>query len=250
MEMNYNNDLSINPDIVQSKINNGYKFDIGRYLNEGWEIFKKEWLIFSLYSVLFLLISILSAMTIIGILFVLYPMILGYFIGAHRVRTGQTLSISDMFGGFKKLPQLALLTLIPVLAVLLLNIPFIATGAFSVTSDVYSSGDMPAAMIFFYPLMFILGLIINMALFYAPYLIFFGNYSVMDAIKTSWNLSLRQPLMIVVYIILIGFIAQFGVFLCFIGVFVSMALGYVCYYPAIKDVLFTDSNLSADHIID
>lgn len=244
MEMNYNNELRINPDIVQNKIHNGYKFDIGRYLNDGWEIFKKEWLTFSIYSLLLFLIIMLAAMTIIGILFVAYPLMLGYFIGAHRVKTGQSLSIGDMFGGFKKIPQLALLTLIPVLAVLIFNIPFVATGAFSFPDGPPEAA--PAAMMLMYPVMFAVGLAINLALFYAPYLILFGDYSVSDAIKTSWSLALKQPLMIVLYIILVGFIAQFGVFLCFIGVFVSMSFAYVCYYPAIKDVLFTDTNLKTE----
>lgn len=241
MEINYNNELIIQPEIVQSKINNGYKFDIGRYLNEGWEIFKKEWLTFSIYSLLYMLIVFFATLTIIGIFFVAYPLLLGYFIGAHRVKTGQTLSLGDMFGGFKNLPQVALLTLIPVLVMSIFFAPFLLLGIFD--ADDFSSGFVaPTGALLMYSVTPIVGILLSMVLFFAPYLVVFGNYSAIDAIKTSWSLSIKQPLMIILFVILINFVAQFGIFFCLVGVFVSMAFAYICYYPAIMDVLYDETN--------
>ena len=249
MEILNDTNLVIDSTLIDEKIQRGYNFNLGDYLSQGWEIFKKEWLTFSIYSLLMLVIIFIASITIIGLLFVIYPLLLGYFIGAEKVNRGENLSIGDMFGGFKKLPKLALLTLIPVAIMALVSLPF--SGAFigfaniadanGSMDDVFGGAAMGSLMLM-YLLMFIVGMVLSLALFFAPYLIFFGNYSVIDALKTSWQISLKQPLFIILFAILIGFIAQIGTLLCGIGVFASMGFAYVCYYPAIKDILFTPTH--------
>ncbi len=236
-------ELTIDRTVVEQKLQNGYEFDIGSYLSSGWEIYKKEWLTFSIYALLVLIILTIVSITIIGLLFTAYPLMLGFFIGANKVENGESLSIGDMFGGFKKLPQLAILTLIPVLVMILVSLPFggIWMGMSSISGDggSMSEGVAMGSVFLMYGIMFIVGMVMSLALFFAPYLVFFGDYSAIEALKTSWKLSLKQPLMIVLFVILISLIAQIGSFLCLIGVFASMGFAYVCYYPAIKDVLFT-----------
>ena len=236
-------DLEIDRTVVEQKLQNGYEFDIGSYLSRGWEIYKKEWLTFSIYAFLALIILTIASITIVGLLFTAYPLMLGFFIGARRVENGEPLSIGDMFGGFKKLPQLAILTLIPVLIMLIITLPFggVMMGMASISGDGASMAEGAAvgSVFLMYGIMFIAGIVMSLALFFAPYLIFFGDYSAIEAFKTSWNLSLKQPLLIILFMILIGMIAQIGSFLCLIGVFASMGFAYVCYYPAVKDVLFT-----------
>lgn len=233
------NNNQINRATIQRRIEEGYEFDLGNYLSQAWEIFKKEWLNFSLYSLLFLLIIFLSAFTVIGILFVIYPLLLGFFIGADKVKNGEPLSLGDMFGGFKKVGKLAILVLIPMLVIGLVMSPFIGSLALSANSEELSGMAM-GSMFLMYGLIFILGLLIKLALFFAPYLIFFGDYGAVEALKTSWKLSLKNPLMVILYGILIGFLAQLGTLICGIGVFVSLGFAYVCYYPAMKDILFDE----------
>lgn len=233
------NSNQINRATIQRRIEEGYEFDLGNYISQAWEIFKKEWLNFSLYSLLFLLIIFLSALTVIGTLFVVYPLLLGFFIGADKVKNGEPLSLGDMFGGFKKVGRLAILVLIPILIMGFVMSPFIGSLVLSANSEEFSGMAM-GSMFLMYGLMFILGLLINLALFFAPYLIFFGDYGVVEALKTSWKLSIKKPLMIILYGILIGFLAQLGTLVCGIGVFVSLGFAYVCYYPAMKDILFDE----------
>lgn len=235
---------TIHRSTVDEKINHGYTFDIGEYFSQGWEIFRKEWLTFSIYSLLLFIIITLAAFTIIGLLFVVYPLYIGYFIGADKVKKGESLSVGDMFGGFKhNLGQLAILTLVPVIVMGVAMIPFFGTFAtmasMAENSDV-AGGIATGSLFLMYPILFILGIILNLVLFFAPYLVFFGNYSAMEALKTSWKLSMKQPLWVILYGLLIGFVAQIGTMLCGIGVFTSFGFAYVCYYPVMKDILFNE----------
>ena len=245
-------ELVIDRSVVEQKLQNGYEFDIGSYISSGWETYKKEWLTFSIYAFLVLVILTLASITIIGLLFTAFPLMLGFFIGANKVENGESLSIGDMFGGFNKnLPQLAILTLIPLLAMLLINIPFLGVfmGMASLGDDpsAAASGAALGSIFLMYAVIFVASLVMSLALFFAPYLVFFGDYSGIDALKTSWRLSLKQPVMIVLFVILISLIAQVGSFLCLIGVFASMGFAYVCYYPAIKDVLFTGKLINEEN---
>ena len=162
MEILNDTNLVIDSTLIDEKIQRGYNFNLGDYLSQGWEIFKKEWLTFSIYSLLMLVIIFIASITIIGLLFVIYPLLLGYFIGAEKVNRGENLSIGDMFGGFKKLPKLALLTLIPVAIMALVSLPF--SGAFigfanmadanGSMDDVFGGAAMGSLMLM-YLLMFI-----------------------------------------------------------------------------------------------
>ncbi|MGI9525531.1 MAG: hypothetical protein ACR2MS_00310 [Weeksellaceae bacterium] len=240
---NYTIDSQISETIIQDRLNNGYNLDIGSYISTAWEIFKKEWLTFSLYSLIVLVIIA----TGIGA-FAIYPLMLGFFLGADKVAKGQPLSISDMFGGFNKnLGKLILLFLVPFGVMLIIYIPFmgiiVGTGMLgSESSDAAGAVDVVAmgSMFLMYILIFIAAIVLSLALFFAPYLIYFGDYSVMDALKTSWKLAMKNVLMLIVYSLLISLITQIGIFACFVGIVASIAMGYVCYYPMIKDVLFNE----------
>lgn len=232
---------AIQPEIVNDRLANGYDLDIGEYLNQGWEIFRREWLLFSLYSLVMIFIVLVASFTIIGLLFVIFPLYLGYYIGADKVRRGEELEFGDFFEGFKmNMPKLALLALIPMIAYALAFLPFLGSMI-----ELENSGDaggnlFAGSIIMMYPLIFIIAILIYLAFFFAPILIAYGNYGVMDAVKTSWKLSMKQPLYIILFSILLYFINQAGALLCGIGLLASSAFAYVCYYPAIRDVLYKD----------
>ena len=226
----------ISDSTVEDRINNGYKFDIGQYISAGWEIFQKEWLNFSLYG----LIVGFILFTGIGVFFV-YPLLIGFSLGAEKVERGEKLEIGDMFGGFKKnLGDLVILILLPMVVIMILYIPFIIlifAGATSSDPDI-AGGIAGGTMLIMYPLIFILGIAMSLILFFAPYMVFYGDYKAMDAIKKSWKIAKKQPLMIIIFIWLLSMLGSLGMLACGIGYFVTLALAYTCYYPAMKDVLF------------
>ncbi|MXV37318.1 hypothetical protein GO491_01310 [Flavobacteriaceae bacterium Ap0902] len=243
---NYTIGPQISETVIQDRLNSGYNFDIGNYISTGWEIFKKEWVTFSLYGLIMLVI----VMTGIGALFT-GALIIGFFIGADKVVKGEKLSLNDMFGGFNKnLGSLIVLMLIPIVIMGAIYSLFfgvlIGTSSFAPNDDAAAMAAM-GSMLIIYLLMFVIGMALSLAMFFAPYLVYFGDYAVIDAIKTSWKLSMKNVLMILLFTILIGFITQVGIFVCLIGIVVSMAFAYVCYYPLMKDVLF-DQKITPEQI--
>lgn len=224
---------------IQERLANGYNLDIGSYISSGWKIFSKEWLTFSLYG----LISLFILMTGLGALFS-YPLMLGFVLGADKVAKGEPLSLTYMFEGFNKnLGKLILLSLAPMVIIMVMYLPML--GVIFGSQLIGGESDMAmlavsGSLIFVLLLMFVAAILLGLALFFAPFLVYFGDYTVMNALKTSWKLSVKNVLMIFVFMFLISIIVQAGIMLCLIGVFVSYAFGYVCYYPLIKDVLFNE----------
>lgn len=227
---------------VEELLKNGYNFEIGDYISQGWEIFKKEWLTFSIYGLLTFFIIVLSAITIIGPIFVVYPLLIGFVKGADRVQRGENLSLGDMFTGFDKTGKLAMLVVLPLLIMVIMYLPILVLSFLSQGSE-SMQGVLLLVSAVLGLLIMAAAILFNLALFYAPYLVYFGDYEPMEALKTSFKLSKKQPLMVIAFIIIIGFINQLGMFLCGIGLFSSMALGYICYYPMLKDVLMKDETI-------
>jgi hypothetical protein len=72
------------------------------------------------------------------------------------------------------------------------------------------------------------------------------NMSVLDIIKASFKLGHRYWLIIFGLIVVMGLIAQLGVLLCFVGVFVTASLVYLPIYYAYKDTVgFDDTGWQA-----
>ncbi len=243
-------ELVIDKALVEKKIQYGYRMSIEKYFSEGWEIFKKEWFLFSIYALLHIVIIYLAAVTVIGLLFVLYPLMMGYVIAANKVDNGEPLSFGDFFGGFKRLGKFALLTLIPMLIMFICLIPF--GGVLAGVSSAMESGDANAisdmvglgSLSFMYLILIFVGLLISLALFFAPYLIIFSNYDPLEAFKTSFKMAQKNIIQILLFVICVGILGSIGSFLCLIGVFASMGFAYTCYYPMMKDTLLNPENVN------
>lgn len=86
-------------------IYSGYAFNLGQYLSEGWQIFRKNMGSFMGYSWLVILMSLAASLipivgTIINSLFLSPALISGLFIAAHLVHRNQYKTFEQFFGGF------------------------------------------------------------------------------------------------------------------------------------------------------
>lgn len=235
---------------VEAKIQNGYNFDFGKYISDGFEIFKKEWLLFSLYGLVSLLIILFSAVTIVGIFFVIMPAMLGFSVAAEKVERGETLEFNDFFGAFKNLGNYAILMLIIIGITLVLYIPLVFF-LFLIEAGNQSEGLIAVAGIFFvfyYLFIYAAMYALQASVIFAPYLIHYGNYSGYEAFKASIKLFRKQPWWILLFVFVIGMISSIGYFACLIGIFASLAAGSLMNYAMIKDILMNAEHSEIDQI--
>lgn len=116
---------------VDEILADGYQFDLGGYLNEGWSIFKREAGSFIGFLFLSFLIGIVSAIIpLLGVFIysiALSPaLIAGYYLVSHRIRKKETFEFSNFFDGFSFLGRLAGQTLIQSAIYIAVFVPSIA----------------------------------------------------------------------------------------------------------------------------
>ncbi len=238
---------------VNQKIENGYSFDFGKYISDGFEIFKKEWVLFSLYGLVSMILMMLSFLTIIGGLFFTFPLLLGYSVAAEKVERGEPLEFKDFFGAFKNYNRHFLLTLCLFVIFLVLYIPFIF---FFVSADMgmgygnsASTGALMGIFMMLYYIIFYAAIFfVQGSIVFAPYLIHYGGFSTTDAVKSSYQLFKKQWLMILLFVFVVGMISSVGYFACLIGVFASMAAGTLMQYAMVKNLLMQSSYSEIDQI--
>mgnify|MGYP001009135787 CR=1 FL=1 len=237
---------------VNEKIANGYNFDFGKYFSDGFEIFKKEWVMFSLYGLVSTFIILFSVITIVGPLFISYPVLLGYSVAAEKVERGEPLELKDFFGAFKNYGDYFLLMLCMIGIIIILVLPLFLFGAmigFAGESNSEAMGAIGGIFLMLYYFLFYIGIfVLQSAMSFAPYLIHYGGYSAIDSLKTSIKLFRKQPWMILVFVFVMGMLGGVGYIACVIGIFVSMAAARVIQYAMVKDVLMKSSYSEIDQI--
>jgi len=238
---------------VNQKIESGYDFDFGKYITEGFEVFKKEWVLFSLYGLVSMILMMLSFLTIVGGLFMTFPLLLGYSVAAEKVERGETLEFKDFFGAFKNYNRHFLLTLCIFIVVFVLYIPFILL--FITTSAHSDFGNSPAMgatmgifMMFYYLFFYVAIFFVQGSLIFAPYLIHYGGFSTTDAIKSSYKLFKKQWIMILLFVFVVGMISSIGYMACLVGVFATLACGTLMQYAMVKNILMQTSYSEIDQI--
>ena len=238
---------------VNQKIEDGFNFDFGKYISQGFEIFKKEWVLFSLYGLVSMILMMLSFMTIIGGLFFIYPLFLGYSVAAEKVERGEALEFKDFFGAFKNYNRHFLFTLCIFVVFMVLYLPFIFLF---ITSGMYSDFEnsptmglsMGIFMSFYYIFFYVALFFVQGSMIFVPYLIHYGGFSTVDAIKSSFKLFKKQWIMILVFVFVTGILSSIGYFACLIGIFASMAAGTLMQYAMVKDILMQSSYSEIDQI--
>lgn len=242
--------LKIDRATVDAKIQNGYSFDFGKYISDGFEIFKKEWLLFSLYGLISIFMLMLSVLSIVGIFMFIIPTVLGYSVAAEKVERGESLEFNDFFGAFKNFGDYAVLTLVTIGVSFLVLLPF---GGFFIliklSEESQAAGTILAIFfVFYYILAYIFFFLLQAGVIFAPYLIHYGNYSGYDAFVASIKLFRKQLWWIVLFLIVVSFISSVGYLACGIGIFCSIAVGYLVQYAMVKDILSSPEHNEIDQI--
>lgn len=226
--------------------NNKFQFDIGKYFNQSLELFQNNWQPFVIYALVAAIIYMFTSFTVIGLLFVMYPLIMGFMIGAERAENKMSLELGDFFGGFKNIGSYFLLTLIVMGVSLVVLSPYIifsflplmfndpenVNPALMIGSSLFGMLYIFVAMVF---LMFL-----QACIYLAPYLIHYGNMSAIDAMKTSYAIVKKNFWWMVLMAIVVSLVASIGAIACYVGALATYPFAYIMVYFMLKDMILTD----------
>ncbi len=212
---------------IQEAIDYGYELDLGKYINEGIEIFKKNIGNFAGYTAVFFGIIMVSAIIpfigSIAALILTPSLTVGFFLVAHKLQRNEGTQFSDFFKGFDYIGQLLLWYLVMILILGLMMLPFIAGVMVSVFSAVGSDpSDIPAYVwgltIFFIPVIYF-----SIAWRWAPMFIVFYGMNFWEAMETSRKLITKKWWMMFLLAIVIGILGSIG--------YVALLVGFLFTYP-------------------
>ena len=215
----------------------GNAFD---WLRHGWAIFVVNpgvWL-----AIMVLLIVIMLGLAIVpGIghlaTHLLTPILAaGMLLGCDKVTRGETLAVTDLFGGFQRnsgpLVMLGVLYLLAMLVVFVLG--FLFAGG-SVAGGLLMHGPLGTGFavggIFLAVLISLVLLVpVLMAIWFAPALVVFNQLQPIDALKASFHACLKNTLPLLVY----GLI---GMVLCFFAA-LPVGLGFLVLGPVLAGSVY------------
>lgn len=203
-------------------------FKFNEYLNGGFELYKNN---FGNIFLAYIFCFIMSIIPFCGILALgnLYKYL-------RKLRRGENAGPGEIFN-FDDFVPYFILQLIVFAAVIVIYIPFLFVVPF------LDPGEEPsgAFRVFFVPYMVIVGIalfIIILKAFYMPAIISLGG---IKDLKTAWNMSgimtKNNLLSIFLFVLVVSFLAQLGILLCGIGIFLTIPFAYTSNYMAFEDAM-------------
>lgn len=189
--------------------------EAGRGVNwwtEGWALFTKNagmWIALGL--ILILIFVVLAFVPLLGSLIAsaLIPAFVGsWMLAARKVETGGALEVGDLFTAFKtKLNPLLVLGLLLLAATLVIGLVVgglgfgAAVGLAAGGASSSAGGVMAAAGTGMLAVLvaLLLGLVVGMAMWFAPALVVFRDVAPVDALKTSASACLKNLMPFLVY---------------------------------------------------
>ena len=235
-------------------MNNGYNFDIGRYVSEGIEIIKKDIGLYIGYTVVYFLIVIITAIIpllgIIALFLIAAPLAAGFILGVHKSSRNEILEFGDFFKGFDYFAQLLVLQLIQGLIILVIMIPLLVI--FGSSFYMIASGNIPdfsigivgiLIVILVYAAMFF----IYISYIFAPHFIIFGNMPAWEAMETSRKIAAKKFFPILGLVLILSIINLIGCLPCYLGLLFTLPATYAIIYAAFKDIVNLDNPEGEDN---
>ena len=192
-------------------IQQGYETDAGNYIRRGWDIFQENMGIFIAYTLIMLLISVVSAFIPFGSIVVSGPLTAGFYIVANKISKGEPYEFGTFFKGFDFFVQLLLWTLVGGI--------FIALGLVA---------------------LIIPGIYLAVAYTFVPLFIVFGKMEFWDGMEFSRKLITRNWWNIFGFVLLLFLINLVGTLAFFVGLLFTIPITYCAIYAAFEDIVGTE----------
>jgi len=214
---------------IEQKIQNGYSFELEKYLSEGWNLFRKELGPFVLYGLVAgLILTALSFVPILGQIasYLLTPALTaGLFIGARKLDQEGTLEFNDFFKGLDYIVQLFLVTFVTGI--------LIAIGiAFLVLPGIWFS----------------------VAISLSIPLIIFAGLDFWESVTLSVKLVNKKWFHFFALLLILGILNIVGMLFLVVGLLVTFPVTYCILYALYKDIVGFSSGDDqmdiADHLVD
>lgn len=228
-----------------------FKFRIGDYLSDAYQIFTQQWMNFVLYTLALVFILGLSSITLIGPYLLTYPLIMGYFVVAEKIENKEEVRFNDFFGGMKNYGQYFIFMLVLLLCSFILFIPLfiwaITAGLFTETMNNEATAEALSTLFagsFFllFPYLLIGSVLLQVLFFLVPYLIHYGNYKAIEALKISIKVAKTNVLYLALFVIVCSIISSLGAIICYVGLLATIPFGYLMIYSFLKDFILTKNS--------
>ena len=224
---------------------------IGDYVNRSFSIFGQHWKNFVLFTIVSMLLTLVSAITIVGPYLLMFPLIMGYSNVIDKIENGQSYEFNDFFIGLKKWTSFIPLFILIILSVIVFCVPVgvIMGSMFSIVENNEEVAPFLGLSLFIiFPVMMFVGIFLSIICHLVPYFIYHGNLGAVKSLKLSYKVVKNNLWYMLLFVILFSIISQIGVYLCLIGIFASIPIGYILSYLMFKDLFLVDGKNEIDTI--
>lgn len=225
----------MNFDLITNK---GYTFSTGKYIAEGYDLFRKDIGGFMLATILTFIMAIIPFCGVLAI---------GNFYKicrkadhGEKVEAGEIFDFTDFVMYLKLMVLVFIVVIILMIPMQLTMVPFLIAAS--------ESGEhINAAMLFggmgiWFFLYILLMIAFSVSLFFVqPLISLYRVQSVREAYSLSWKLVKKNFLLIFLFTIVVSIISQLGALACGIGLLFTIPIGVCIRYTAYKDVLETQN---------
>ncbi len=232
---------------IERIIENGYNFNLGSYVSQGFDLLKKNLGGFILFTVLFFAISVIVSMVpvigaFIGSLVVTPVLTVGFYLVARKIDLGETTELGDFFKGWDYVKELVLTALVMGAIIVASLIPFFLAAGTGFFSWILEAQQNPADLrdfpyFPFWSLILILpAVFLSIAYSWSYLFVVFYKMSFWDAMESSRKLISQKWFTFLIFFIALGLIAAAGFILLCVGILASIPAIYCMQYAAFKDV--------------
>lgn len=226
---------------IERAQNEKFKFKIEDYLRRSFSIYSSNWIQFSMFALVAGIISVFSAVTIVGPYLVYYPLLMGYCNVVDKIENEEAFEFKDFFVGFNQWSRFISLIAIMLCLAMAIFIPYLMTissfGMMAEEGEVINTTYGILTLVFL-PVYLFIFLILFVVTFLAPYLIYFGkDISGMESLRLSYLIAKKNFWTLLLFIILLSIICQFGFYFCLVGALVTIPLAQIMAYLFVKDFL-------------
>lgn len=219
-------------------INQGYDFNIGKYISEGFTLFKKDIGGFIVATLLAIVMSFIPFCSLLAV---------GNFYKiCKKVDEGQSVQAGDIFD-FTDFWMYFKMFFLIVFAVVILMIPVQITIIPIIVAAKGAGENVDVAMImggmgiwFLLFMVFLFAFTVSLY-FVQPIISLHKIQSVRQAYSLSWRIAKKNFFLILILSIIVGIISQLGLIVCGIGVLFTAPIGICIKYISYKDVLNTQN---------
>ena len=197
---------------IEKIAQDGYEFQFGKYISDGWDLFKKAPGPFIIYTLIVLAISValglIPILGTIGSVLIMPALTAGFFIGIYKVDLRAEVATGDFFKSFDFFVQLMLLGIVSSILVII--------GSF---------------------LLVLPGIWLSVGTTFGALLVVFAKLEFWDAIVVSVKVITKKWFHFFGLLIVIGLINILGVLALGVGLLVTIPLSMAIIYASYKDIV-------------